>query len=386
VSQSPHDDSGHRGYLVAGFASLFAAAFIDNARGPVLPVLCAQLNIPYETAGLFLMIGNVAAVLVTFILGRMLPRIGDRKAAIITSWLAVLPGILAPFVSSEASLLSLGLMLGASVSLVGSLSSILTVRGSPAHARGRYVAMQQVMYGVGSLIAPLLFSALTHAEKPWWWLFTGSSLVTLLLGLTYFKILPPEVLEPVSSSRTSNRKSWDGSAVLLLIVFSFYVAGEVLASMWMSTLMVGQQHFRPEDAAQYQMGFFLVMGLTRFLCFLLVRPRYETAVLIACLSLGAIFGILGQQGQSWALPLMGVLGPFFPLTMARISVKFPETWKQMMMNVYVCMQLMLAFMHVSVGRVADSLGIAQAFLLAPAFLLISLLLLMPLLRSREQTA
>ncbi|HET9236814.1 MAG TPA: hypothetical protein VFO10_06165, partial [Oligoflexus sp.] len=114
-------DTGHRGYLFAGFASLFAAAFIDNARGPVLPVLCAQLNIPYETAGLFLMIGNVAAVLVTFTLGRLLPRIGDRKAAIITSWLAVLPGLLAPFISSRASLLSLGLMLGASVSLVGSL-------------------------------------------------------------------------------------------------------------------------------------------------------------------------------------------------------------------------------------------------------------------------
>ncbi|MDQ3232813.1 MAG: hypothetical protein M3Q07_13430, partial [Pseudobdellovibrionaceae bacterium] len=87
MSERPHEESGHRGYLFAGFASLFAAAFIDNARGPVLPVLCAQLNIPYETAGLFLMIGNVAAVLVTFTLGRMLPRIGDRKAAIVTSWL-----------------------------------------------------------------------------------------------------------------------------------------------------------------------------------------------------------------------------------------------------------------------------------------------------------
>lgn len=384
MSQAPHDDSGHRGYLFAGFASLFAAAFIDNARGPVLPVLCAQLKIPYETAGLFLMIGNVAAVLVTFMLGRLLPRIGDRKAAIITSWLAVIPGLLAPFVSSRASLLSLGLMLGASVSLVGSLSSILTVRGSPAHARGRYVAMQQVMYGVGSLIAPLLFSALAHAEKPWWWLFSGSSLVTLILGFTYFKILPPEVLEPVTDNKTSTATHWNASAVLMLVVFSFYVAGEVLASMWMSTLMVGQQHFYPEDAAQYQMGFFLIMGLTRFLCFLLVRPRFETSVQIGCLTLGAIFGILGHQGFSWALPLMGVVGPFFPLTIARISMKFPHTWKQMMMNVYVCMQLMLALMHVSVGRVADSLGIGQAFLLSPIFLLMALALLIPLLRARAQ--
>lgn len=386
MSQPPHDDTGHRGYLFAGFASLFAAAFMDNARGPVLPVLCAQLNIPYETAGLFLMIGNVAAVLATFTMSRLLPRFGDRKAAMITSWLAVIPGIIAPFVSSKATLLSLGLMLGACVALVGSLSSILTVRGSPLQARGRYVAMQQVMYGIGSLIAPLIFSALTHAEKPWWWLFAGSSVVTLLLGFSYSRILPPEVIHPVPRSQEAKTTHWNLSALLMLALFSFYVAGEVLASMWMSTLMVGHQNFRPEVAAQYQMGFFFVIGLTRFLCFLLVRPKFEVTVQVGCLILGALFGILGQQGQSWALPLMGVVGPFFPLTMARTSLKFPQTWKQILMNVHVCIQLMLAFMHVSVGRVADTLGIAQAFLLAPIFLLLALILLIPFLKNPARPA
>lgn len=380
MSQRSFEESGHRGYLFAGFASLFAAAFIDNARGPVLPVLCEQLNIPYETAGLFLMIGNVAAVLVTFTLGRLLPRIGDRKAAIITSWLAVIPGVLAPLVSDRASLLFLGLLLGASVSLVGSLSSILTVRGSPEASRGRFVSMQQVMYGIGSLIAPLLFSALTRVEQPWWWLFSGSSAVTLILGLTYFKILPREEIKPEPEDRDGKNTVWDGAAIVMMLVFAFYVAGEVLASMWMSTLMVGQQNFKPEDAAQYQMGFFMIMGLTRFLCFLLVRPRYETQVLLGCLFLGVSFAILGQQGHSWALPLVGVVGPFFPLTMARISVQFPQTWKQMMIYVYVCIQSMLALMHVSVGRVADSLGIDKAFLLAPTFLFLSMLLLIPFLK------
>jgi hypothetical protein len=127
-----------------------------------------------------------------------------------------------------------------------------------------------------------------------------------------------------------------------------------------------------------------MIGLTRFLCFLLVRPRYETLVLVGCLTLGALFGILGQQGHSWALPLMGIVGPFFPLTMARISIKFPSTWKQMMMNVYVCIQLMLALMHVSVGRVADTLGIGTAFLLAPAFLLLALVLMIPLLKPQPR--
>jgi hypothetical protein len=56
----------------------------------------------------------------------------------------------------------------------------------------------------------------------------------------------------------------------------------------------------------------------------------------------------------------------------------------MMMNVYVCIQLMLALMHVSVGRVADTLGIGTAFLLAPAFLLLALVLMIPLLKPQPR--
>lgn len=380
------EDSRRGGYLFAGFASLFAAAFIDNSRGPVLPVLCAQLQIPYETAGLFLMIGNIAAVICTFTMGRLLPRIGDRRAAIAVSWIAIVPGILAPFVDSRASLLLLGLLLGASVSLVGSLSSILTVRGSPEHARGRYLSMQQVMYGLGSLIGPLLFSVLARASLPWWWLFSGASLVTLILGLVYIRILPPETITPPATVK-SEQHQLTGAAYLLIFIFAIYVAGEVLASMWMTSLMVGKQSFKPEDAAQYQMGFFLLMGLTRFLCFLCVRPRWEKHVIIGCLILGSAFAILGQQGHSWALPLVGVVGPFFPLTMNMISLKFPKLWKQMTIYVYVGIQSVLALMHVSVGRVADTLGLDQAFLLAPGFLLLAAVLLSHVLtKNRTVTA
>jgi MFS family permease len=383
VSQVAKDEEqGHRGYLFAGFASLFAAAFMDNARGPVLPVLCKQLDIPYETAGLFLMLGNASAVLATFLLGRLLPLIGDRKAAILVSWLAVLPGLLAPFVHDKTSLLSLGILLGASVSLVGSLSSILTVRGSPLQSRGRFMSIQQVMYGIGSLIAPLLFSALTHAERPWWWLFTGSSVVCLLLGFAYIKSLPIEKIEApvkteIKSASSLNLASWG-----VILLCAMYVAGEVLASMWMTSLLVGSQGFLPADAAQYQMGFFLLMGITRFLCFLFVKARWESAVLVSCLIGGAFFAILGQQGYSWALPLMGILGPFFPLSMSRISLQFPGTWKQMMIHVYVGIQMILGMMHLSVGWVADTFGIAKAFLLSPVFLLLALLLLVPSLRKK----
>jgi hypothetical protein len=71
---------------------------------------------------------------------------------------------------------------------------------------------------------------------------------------------------------------------------------------------------------------------------------------------------------------MGILGPFFPIAMSRMSLQFPETWKQMTIYVYAGIQSMLAIMHISVGMLADSLDLSQAFLLSPLFLCLATLL------------
>ncbi|MCX6128339.1 MAG: MFS transporter, partial [Proteobacteria bacterium] len=357
--------------------------FVDNSRGPVLPVLCEQLKIPYETAGLFLMVGNLAAVLATFTMGRILPRFGEWRAAIAVSWIAILPGLLAPFVESRWRLLGLGLLLGASVSLVGSLSSILTVRGTTPQTRSRVMSMQQVMYGLGSFAAPLLFSSLTYVHAPWWSLFSLASASFFFLGLLFIWLLPREEKAHAKQNLQNSFAKFDINFINIILVFMCYVAGEVLASMWMNSLLVDKHGLAPEVAAHYQVGFFILIGLTRFLCFLFVGPRLERLVLVTCLLFGSFFAFLGQQGFSWALPLIGVLGPFFPLTMARVSVQFPKTWQSMMIYIYVSIQTVLALMHFSVGRIADRFGLEQAFLLSPLCLMLSLGLLIPILKKQN---
>ena len=69
-------------FLFGGIASLLLVSFLDNARGPLIPVLLSSLHIPYETAGLFLTLGNLAAIAATFFLGRALQKWGERRSAI----------------------------------------------------------------------------------------------------------------------------------------------------------------------------------------------------------------------------------------------------------------------------------------------------------------
>lgn len=373
------DKGGSLAYLVAGFTSLLVVAFLDNARGPLIPVLCETLQIPYETAGLFLTLGNISAIAGTFVLGRLLARHSERKVAIWVGFFSIFPGLFAPFVSGKLTLLLLGAMLGAVVSLLGSLCSILAVKGSPAEDKSRYLSFQQVMYGVGSMAAPLAFSGILQLGLAWWWLLVLTSALILALSLSFVLTLPPDEDKPAVPAELIDaprpRLGIDARGLFFVTTFAFYVGGEVLTSMWMSSLLVDHQGMSPTGAAQLLMIFFILIAATRFLCFLFLKERFELPLIFACLILGVVLGVLGQQGYSWALPAIGLVGPFFPLSMARISSQFPDQWQQMMIHVYTGMQTMLALMHLSVGKVADSFGIGSAFLLAPGFFAISLVLL-----------
>ncbi len=373
-TKTQEGEKGHFGLLLSGILSLFLISFLDNSRGPILPLLCEKLAIPYETAGTFLTLGCLAAVASSFILARLLKTKSERAVAIGIAGFCIIPGILAPFVSNKVSFLLLGALMGASVTLMGTMCNVLTIKGSPTHLRGRYLSFQQVMYGLGSLLAPLVFAQLIRMNLDWSWLLVGCSVAIFGLGIAYARLIPKGVhLEETNEEKP---KGLSKKAFLMVLLFSIYVGGEVLASMWMNLLMVGKHGLKPEDAAFYGMMFFALMGGTRFACFLLVKPEWESRVLIACLTAGTVFGIIGQQGHSWALGLMGLIGPFFPLCMAKISREFPEDWKAVTVNVFIGIQATLALLHQSVGSIADALGIENAFLLSPLFLFLSLLLLL----------
>ena len=102
----------------------------DNVRGPLLPVLCEELGIPFSYGGLFLTLGNLSAVISTLLMGKALQRYSEKRVTLVICAFSALAGIFAPMVNSLTNLLLLGLVLGASVALMGSICNILTLKGS----------------------------------------------------------------------------------------------------------------------------------------------------------------------------------------------------------------------------------------------------------------
>lgn len=370
----------HYGFLFAGLATLMSASFQDNIRGPLLPVLCEQLGIPFSYGGLFLTLGNVAAVITTILMGKALQKYSEKRVTIFSCIFSALAGIIAPFVNDLINLMILGLVLGSSVALMGSICNILTLKGSPANLRGRLLSIQQVMYGMGSFLGPMSFAWFHSAKLPWSSSIVIVSLVNVVIALIIARVVPDEKPE---QGADDEKPKLQAKYMVPIVLFTIYVAGEVVTSMWMSAYFVSVEGLSKIEASRLTSYFFLGISGTRFLCFLFLRRRWERIMMVTSLICGISFIIAGISGFPYLLPFAGILGPFFPIFMASVSHAFPKLWKSMTIWIFTCIQSGLAIVHLSVGQLTDVLGLEKAFYLAPCLITVSLILLLVFFRQHR---
>ena len=149
---------------------------------------------------------------------------------------------------------------------MGSICNILTIKGSPAHLRGRILSIQQVMYGLGSFLGPMTFALFYNGGFPWWSAITLLSFVNFVLAVIIFRVVPDEA---VSESETSNsEKKLQLKVLVPIVLFAIYVGGEVLTSMWMTTYYTKVLNYQAAEASQLASFFFIAISASRFLSFL----------------------------------------------------------------------------------------------------------------------
>jgi len=361
-------------HLLSGLLLMLSASYLDNVRGVILPVITRQLKINYADGSWFLVAGNWAAMVFTLCLLPLVKKVGDRRLALMASTLAVVVVSLAGQISSFHSLLVFAFVLGGSIAAMGTISNLLTMNGASPDILSRTLSGMHVMYGVGSLLAPLVTAPMLARGMPW-------PLVVLaplpLLGGVIF--LNFKVTRPAGESRGDQKshesgpgRSQAGLQLLLLSGFGAYVCGEVLVSMWMTTYLVEFRGMTIEAAAPYLIGFFAVMAVSRFGCFLLASERLVKPLIYFSLTVPVMFFLLGHLGFHWAFSAVGFVGPFFPLFMARITGTFPRAWRRLTILSIVTMQICLGAAHFGLGHLVDVVGAQRAFLTPIFFLLLTL--------------
>jgi fucose permease len=376
----------HWRLIALGFLFLVFSAYIDNLRGILLPVFSDVFSLSHQQNSTFLVLGNFASVLFTLSLLFLTRRLTDKTICIGLCVTGILTLIYAHWVTGFASLLILSILFGGLISLFGSMANLNVIRGSTLQDRAKFFCGLHTMYGLGSLCAPEVAKRLLAGGYSWSYTVLAILPLAVLLLFGTFG-MPRHAIEtkPVKKAGSIHKMQ-----ILILGIFAIYVAGEVMTSMWMASYLVESVHLTVVDAAPYLSGFFLIMAITRILCFFSMKPQLEIFILIFSLVGAIVFFGVGYSGSIWAFPLVGLLGPFFPLFLARLGKTFPDSVRSLTLWILASNQLTQACFHFVVGGLADRLGIRTAYglpfiLLAGCFgLLLWYLRLVRNLEAREK--
>lgn len=370
--------------FLCGAGLLCLASWIDNIRGPLLPVITKLMNLDYGAAGLIISLGNLVAMASTWLLMPLLNRWSLRRVGIGVLIYALAICSATMFVDNSSKLFLWGALIGGSISTMGSLSNLFVQNGTAPMRRGQIMSALHSLYGLSSFFAPWIAGFVLTRPENWQRLFTAvAPFAAGLAALVYFG-------GPPSADKTTRRAQAQSIKlepihILSILVLIAYVVGEVLTSTWMPAFLVQTYGLDIQDASFYTSMFFASMLVTRVACGIWAKPRYHRLIIWASLALSLTCFVAGRlTGWLWLLPLTGIFGPFFPLYVTWVGLRFPERDRSMVIWMLSGMQAALSIMNLMIGKLADLAGFGIAYW-APAAMIFMAMILLKTLEMRDRS-
>lgn len=355
--------------MLAGFALLLTGSFLDSMRPSLLTVLADTFHLPYRLTTAFLVVGYSTSVVATFSLIRLVDRWGPERVAIAVCAIGTLLGFYAQTVQTFEATLVLGVLIAISCSGMGALSNVMVLRGTEPHQRMQYFGLLHMMFGLGSQAGPLVAALVLGSGKPWQWCFLATSLPAFALGLAILFWVKPDPKDRVLYGETKAQRTIEPQfqvmsvAGLVVIIAAAYVTGEVLVSMWLLPYLRAVYGMSVTEGAPYLSGFFWTIAVTRGLCIFVRTDRQEMLLIAGSLIAALGFFALGHMGWILGFSLTGVMGPFFPLVLSRMSRVFPEQAQSLSIRMMAAMQGILIFCNLLAGNLVDVLGAKDTYFL-----------------------
>jgi FHS family glucose/mannose:H+ symporter-like MFS transporter len=383
--------------IFLSYISLFALAILDNMRGPFYPDILKELAVGSASGSLFFAVVSFLAVVGSWLSDGFL----KKKSSV---WLLCASsaglGVGYFFIALSPSLsvvLAACAFFGFSLGVLNVAQNVLANEAAPPRYRRQIFSGLHAMYGLASLLAPLLASALRDWGADWRQAFVLLSLFPIgvaLYGLRLLSVSRAGLVAGAVSAAQANapaeRTSASTGAVsappalpaftrqdkLMCVVFSllmgFYLCAEISVSSRLVLWLRESQGFSP-DAADLRLAAFFLCLLSGRLFFSFVRiPFLQNWGLLTLSSLvGSVLFCLGLYFNPWLVVLSGLaMAPFYPVAMDQVANHFKDKTAQAMSVVIAAGSLSVVAMHVLVGWVAEHLGLTLALQLCAAALFV----------------
>jgi len=389
-----------RALLTSAFLLMLAAAFIDNLRGSLIPLLHDHLELDFALAGAMLLtVAGISGGLFNSQLLNIERRTGVRGLIVFSVGLTVIMAILATQVRGPLSLGMMAIFLGGAITSMGTISNLLLLMASEGKIASSDEAsrtnplnsldVRSARRANGSLVAPAVATISVGRGWPWPSMFI---LPLAMLVPVMIMTLPmdekhsgnsPGMTPPGLPPEKKTHGIWHNVSSgewFVVAIFLAYVTGEVLTSMWMPAFLIAHFGLSYENANQKAAGFFMVFSLARLGVLILMRDKFHKPFIYVPLFAAATAMIaatvISQPGQAdsalvFLFPAAGMIGPFFPMMLARVCTIYNKSWQRLTVIILTTMQVALALSHLILGAVFDHLGAQRAYLIPPLLLLIA---------------
>lgn len=357
-------------YIIFAYIGLFILGLIDNSRGPIYPEILEQFQISTTLGSSIFSVASLSGFVITLFAPKWNKKLGavnSLKWAILTHLIAVVVmGISAKFQSGFWIFLFACALFGIGVGMMSISQNLIINQFSPVLQRRKYFAGLHSMYGLASLLAPLLMSIVFKFGIKWQDFLIGLGLIPLVT-LLYSLRLPKQGLNKIDNMK--GKVSWRLTTVLGTIL-SFYVASEVLISSRMAFFLRTHYQLDASMASEY-LGVFFVLLLVGRLTFALVHIKLETYKLLQISAITSLISfLLGLFIHPAFLVICGLtMSFFFPNSMEWISEKYNEQAELLITRIMMFVGAVLVSMHWVVGAISEVYNIQIAMLLGPFMLL-----------------
>lgn len=368
-------------FLIVAYLSMFVLGLADNIRGPLFPEIIASFQLTGLSSSFFYASTSFAAFVASFLSFSFL----RRRSLMFLLNLSLFSMALALFIigySQVFPLLIVGaVFLGFSIGGLGVSQNLMVSENIPLQIRAKALAGLHSIYGMASLLAPLMAAQATMMFSTWRAAFFISSGVCLTLFLTFafyrHKIAGEQIgqTEPSKESNLQVPAPFLGK-VTVSGLFAFYVVAEILVSTRLALYMRENFSMDLEHSSLYVTYFFIFLFIGR-LIFAFVRiPGAIKLQMNLSLVSSLIFLVLGLKFHPFFLALVGfTMAPYYPLSVAYISQNTGSNERQYLTLAMSIQSLSVVAMHLGAGYLTDSGGVKQAFSIGVAALIISMVCL-----------
>lgn len=364
-------------YLLLAYTSQFCCGLIDNMRGPTFPSMLTHFDVTASTGSFIFAISSLVGLPVIIFGRTWLRHVGSVRSHLMFSFLIAIGsagmGLSGYLHGGFIPLLVSCAVFGAGAGGLTITMNVLVACGSSVKNRRRLFSGLHSMYGIASVLAPIIFSAAVGAGYDWRILFIGISAISFII------LIPGLRTKQIVHEKQSTERPSDVSYFKRLrvgFVLSFYVAAEIVISSRLVVFAMDALKTRDTEAAMYLSAFFALLLAGRLILSVVPVPWRTYNMMMASAVLSLVLFIAGILVHPAFMSACGLtMSFFFPFGMEWISKRFSENIDFMMPSVMISIDVILLVMHWTVGMTTDAMGIRYAMFIGPAFLAATIALL-----------